>query len=325
MKFTNSSTKIETLVESISLSIMQEKLRVGDNLPSINEASAHYKVSRDTVFKAYNELKKRSLIDSKPTKGYYVTGSVNRVLLLLDNYSAFKQNLYHQFAVNLGENYKVDLIFHQYNEHLFETILNDSIGKYSMYVIMNFSNDKLSDTLKKIPANKLLLLDFGNFEKSQFSYICQDFDVALYDCLKEGLNLLKKYKKLSFIFPEDLRHPISSINYFKRFCADFGFESEVLRHQSDWKGIEKSCAYLCIDTDDMVRIIKEANASSLEIAVDVGIIAYNDDPVLEVIKNGITAISVDFGLMGAMAANFVRTKVQIQEILPTHFVSRASI
>ena len=197
MKFTHSSTKIEILVENISLSIMQGELRVGDNLASINEASAKYKVSRDTVFKAYAELKKRGLIDSKPTKGYFVTGSVNRVLLLLDNYSAFKQNLYLQFAANLGEKYKVDLIFHQYNEHLFETILNESIGKYSMYVIMNFSNDKLSDTLKKIPSNKLLLLDFGNFEKSNFSYISQDFDRALYDCLKEGLDLLKKYKILT--------------------------------------------------------------------------------------------------------------------------------
>jgi DNA-binding LacI/PurR family transcriptional regulator len=304
---------------------MQEKLRIGDNLESINEASAKYKVSRDTVFKAYAELKKRGLIDSKPTKGYFVTGSVNRVLLLLDNYSAFKQNLYLQFAANLGENYKVDLIFHQYNEGLFETILNESIGKYSMYVIMNFSNDKLSESLKKIPVNKLLLLDFGNFEKSQFSYICQDFDNALYDCLKEGSELLKKYKKLSFVFPDDLRHPVSSIDYFKRFCTDFGFNCEVIRKKSDWKGIEKSCAYLCIDTDDMVSIIKDADSLSMKIGTDVGIIVYNDDPVLEVIKDGISSISIDFGLMGAKAAQFVKTKIQIQEVLNTGFIPRGSI
>src|ERR1035437_3195804 len=168
IKFTRSTSKFKSLADGISLSIMQGELRTGDNLLSINKASALHKVSRDTVFKAYNELKRRSLIDSTPTKGYFVTGEVNHILLLLDTYSSFKQNLYHRFAANLPESYKVDLIFHQYNERLFETIVHESIGKYSMYVVMNFSNDQFSDTLKSIPANKLLLLDFGNFEKSNF-------------------------------------------------------------------------------------------------------------------------------------------------------------
>src|ERR1035437_2384514 len=168
IKFTHSTSKIKSLADGISLSIMQGELKAGDNLPSINEASAHQNVSRDTVFKAYNELKRRGLIESNPTKGYFVTGEVNHVLLLLDTYSSFKQNLYRRFAANLPENYKVDLIFHQYNERLFETIIRESVGKYSMYVVMNFSNDHFSDTLKSIPANKLLLLDFGNFEKSDY-------------------------------------------------------------------------------------------------------------------------------------------------------------
>lgn len=304
---------------------MNGNLVVGDNLPSINEASAKHKVSRDTVFKAYSELKRTGVIDSTPQKGYFVKAEVNRVLLLLDNYSPFKKDLYHRFTDNLPENYKVDLIFHQYNENLFETIIHESIGKYSMYVVINFSNDKFSDTLKTIPANKLLLLDFGNFDKSECSYICQDFDKALYDCMKEGLEGLKKYKKLVYVFPEDLRHPISSIEHFNRFCNDFGFQHELIRRNSDWTELEDKAAYLCILTEDLVKIIKEADARSLKIGRNIGLIAYNDDPVLEVIKDGIAAISIDFGLMGEKAANFVKNKIQIQEYLPTKFISRGSI
>ena len=185
IKFTHSTSKFKSLADGISLSIMQGELRTGDNLLSINEAKIYYKVSRDTVFKAYNELKRRRLIDSTPTKGYFVTGEVNHILLLLDTYSSFKQNLYHRFVADLPENYKVDLIFHQYYERLFETIVRESIGKYSMYVIMNFSNEQFSDTLKLIPSNKLLLLDFGNFEKSEYSYICQDFNESFFNCLNE--------------------------------------------------------------------------------------------------------------------------------------------
>ena len=325
IKFTHSTSKIKSLADGISLSIMHGKLRIGDNLPSINEASSMYKVSRDTVFKAYNELKRRGLIDSNPTKGYFVTGEVNHILLLLDTYSAFKQNLYHCFAANLPENYKVDLIFHQYNEHLFETIVRESIGRYSMYVVMNFSNENLSDTLKSIPNNKLLLLDFGNFDKSQYSYICQDFNDALYNSLNKGIDLLHKYKKIVFVFPEELSHPISSIDYFTKFCAEHTFENEVIRREKDWKGVEKDTAYLCILPEDLVKIIKDADLKQYEIGKDIGLIAYNENPVLEVIKNGISTISVDFGLMGEKAANFITNKQPIQEYLPTELILRNSI
>lgn len=325
IKFSNSSSKIKILADGISLSIMDGKLKMGDNLLSINEASSMHKVSRDTVFKAYNELKKRGVIDSTPQKGYFVTGEVNHILLLLDTYSAFKQNLYHRFAANLPENYKVDLIFHQYNEHLFETIIRESIGKYSMYVVMNFSNEQLSDTLKSIPTNKLLLLDFGNFEKSSYSYICQDFDQSFYDCLNSCSHLLKKYRKFSFVFPEELCHPISTIDYFVRFCKENNLAFEVFRKDSDWHGVEAGTVYLCILPEDMVKIIKDADSSRLSVGSDIGLIAYNDNPILEVIENGISAISIDFGLMGEKAASFVINKSPIQEYLTTELILRNSI
>jgi len=304
---------------------MQGELRMGDNLMSINEASSFFKVSRDTVFKAYNELKRRGLIDSAPTKGYFVTGEVNHVLLLLDTYSSFKQNLYHRFAANLPENYKVDLIFHQYNERLFETIVHESIGKYSMYVIMNFSNEQFSETLATIPSNKLLLLDFGNFDKSGYSYICQDFNNSFFDCLVQGRDLLKKYKKLTFVFPEEVCHPVSAIEYFVKFCISQQFEYEVLRKESDWRGVEAETAYICILSEDLVKIIKAADQAGLSIGGDIGLIAYNNEAVLEVIKNGISSISIDFGLMGEKAANFITGKHSIQEYLPTELIVRNSL
>jgi len=323
--FSNSTSKIKSLADGISLSIMQGRLKEGDNLLSINEASSLHKVSRDTVFKAYNELKKRGLIDSTPQKGYFVTGEVNHVLLLLDTYSSFKQNLYRRFTANLPENYKVDLIFHQYNERLFETIVRESIGKYSMYVIMNFSNTHFSETLTAIPSSKLLLLDFGDFEKTDYSYLCQDFNQAFFNCLNQGEKLLKKYKKLTFVFPEELCHPVSAIEYFIKFCLTEKFEYEVIRKESDWKGVEAGTAYVCILPEDLVKIIKAADMAGLKVGSEIGLIALNDEPVLEVIKDGISSISIDFGLMGEKAANFITGKQPIQEYLPTELIIRSSL
>lgn len=325
INFSHSTSKIKSLADAISNAIMLGELKEGDNLNSINETSAMHKISRDTVFKAYNELKRRGLIDSTPTKGYFVTGEVNHVLLLLDTYSAFKQNLYHRFVADLPENYKVDLIFHQYNEHLFETIVRESIGNYSMYVVMNFSNEHFSEALKSIPANKLLLLDFGNFEKSAYSYICQDFDQSFYDCLGSCSHLLNKFSKFTFVFPEELCHPISSIEYFIKFCRDNSLSFEVIRGEADWHGVEPGTVYLCILPEDMVKIIKDADGARLSIGSDIGLIAYNDNPILEVIENGISSIGIDFGLMGEKAAGFVNTKQLVQEYLPTQLILRHSI
>lgn len=323
--FSHSRSKIKALVDAISAAIMHEQLLVGDNLLSINDASAEYKVSRDTVFKAYRELMRLGLIDSTPQKGYFVKGELNRVLLLLDTYSPFKRNLYNSFVQNLPENFKVDLIFHQYNEMLFETLMAESVGRYNMFVVMNFSNDSFSQSLNSIPKNKLLLLDFGNFDKAAFPYICQDFDHAFYQCLCDGLDALRKYKRLVMVFGEDMRHPASSIQYFESFCNEHGFESDVVRKQNEMPTIESGVCYLCIDTEDMVSIVKQSDVLGLKLGHDIGVLVYNDDPVLEIIKGGISSLSVDFALMGSMAAKFVTTKQQIQTYLPTKLNLRASV
>jgi DNA-binding transcriptional regulator YhcF (GntR family) len=325
VNFSHSRSKKKAIADAISKAIINGDLQVNDNLLSINEASSKYKVSRDTVFKAYIDLKKLGMIDSNPQKGYFVKDEINHVLLLLDTYSSFKQNLYDRFIENIPESYKVDLIFHQYNERLFETIVRESAGKYSMYVVMNFSNEKLSETLKLIPAQKLLLLDFGNFDKTGYSYICQDFGEAFFSALLKANELLKKYAKLAFVFPEANCHPIEATIFFEKFCNAAGFEYEIIRRKSDWKGVEARTAYICITNEDLVKIIKETELKGLSIGKDIGLVRYNNEPILEIIKNGISSISIDFGLMGEKAARFVTSKKSIREYLPTDFIIRDSL
>ena len=73
--FGQQTTKVKQLADLISQDISMGRYKVDDALPSINQLSRDYKVSRDTVFKAFIDLKERGIIDSTPGKGYYV---VNR-------------------------------------------------------------------------------------------------------------------------------------------------------------------------------------------------------------------------------------------------------
>lgn len=158
--FGQQTTKVKQLADLISQDISMGRYKVDDALPSINQLSRDYKVSRDTVFKAFIDLKERGIIDSTPGKGYYVVNRQKSILLLLDEYSPFKDTLYNSIIKHLSSRYKVDLWFHQYNESLFNAILRESLGRYNKYVVMNFDNEKFSPNLYKIDSSKLLLLDF---------------------------------------------------------------------------------------------------------------------------------------------------------------------
>lgn len=325
MNFSNKTSKVNQVISLVTQEIAEGRYSLDDCLPSVNVQSNHFKVSRDTVFKAYKALKSRGIIDSAPMKGYFVVGEVQRILLLLDVYSPFKEQLYNSFIANLPQHVKVDLLFHQYNKKLFEMIVNESLGKYNAYMVMNFSNDMMSASLKKIPSSKLLLLDFCAFDKGEWSYICQNFGDAFYRVMEASITSLKKYSKLVFVFPKESVHPKESIVAFNRFCADEKFDSFVLRRSFTAEDFQRDTAYICIATDDLVKIIEEAKRLNCTFGKDVGVVVYNDMPLLEIIQEGISSYSVDFKQMGELAADFVKTRNKIGIEMDTRFIERKSL
>ena len=322
--FGQQSSKVTQLADLISQAISMREFLEGDSLPSINELSRRYGVSRDTVFKAFSDLRERGIIDSTPRKGYFVTGQVTNVLLLLDQYTPFKETLYNSFAKHLPVNYKVDLLFHQYNERLFSTIVRESVGKYSKYVVMNFDNERFSASLNKISPARLLLLDFGKFEKERYSYVCQDFDESFYGALQRLDDRFSSYRKFVFLFPSSLKHPQSSKDYFFRFCQDYNLSGSVEEDVENLK-VEKDTAYLAIKQQDVVKVVKQGRLAGLKCGKDFGLLAYNDIPSYEVIDEGITALTIDWQQMGNEVVRFVLDNAVVQKYLPTEVRLRNSL
>jgi len=324
IEFKHGGTKLQQMVDAFSIAIGQGQLKMGDSLPSINHLSKMNHVSRDTVFKVYLELKRRGLVDSTSTKGYHVNGAVNKVLMLLDVFSPFKDVLYNSFASNLPKNYSIDLLFHHYNLRMFESVINDSLGRYSMFVVMNFNNDRISDVLKKIDQGKLLILDWGKYKAGTYPYVCQDFDLGLYHSLTSGLPQIRKYRKMVMWLPDSSPHPRSSVKWFRRFCKDHEIDCHVAEHFSE-KDVESETAYLVVPQKELVEMIKFCHNKCLKLGHDVGLIGYNDMPIYEIIENGITVISTDFEQMGKQAAKFVSTRQKLKEIIPTRLIVRGTL
>ena len=65
--FGQQASKVTQLADALSQAISRKEFLEGDSLPSINQLSAQYEVSRDTVFKAFLDLRERGL-DRKSTR-----------------------------------------------------------------------------------------------------------------------------------------------------------------------------------------------------------------------------------------------------------------
>ena len=319
------TTKLQSLIDSIYEAIATENLKPGDTLPSVNELSRLSGFSRDTVVKAYNILKQQSVIESTPAKGFFLSSSSQRVFMLLDDFSAFKEQLYRAFRSNLPQKYSVDLLFHHYNAKVFEQLVSQAIGRYSMYVIMNINNKKLHPVLLKIDPDRLLVLDMGNETDTRNNYLLQNFEVAVTNCLSQSLDLLLKYKEFVFIYSrQKTPHPPETEAALRHFCKVHGLGFHVMAE------VHPECmiagqVYFVITESDLVQALKGCREKGLSLGSELGIIAFNDTPMKEIAGNGITVISVDFNEMGRKAAAFVKNKQKVTEVLPSKLIVRGSL
>lgn len=318
-------TKVQQLVHSITEAISTGRLKVGNILPSVNQLSSESGFSRDTVFKAYNILKKRNIIESAPTKGYYVASESFKVFMLLDDFSAFKEQLYQSFRANLPESYSVDLLFHHYNPEVFHQLIQNSLGRYSMYVVMNIDHKSVDPILEMIDPNKLLIIDMGKPVNGKMNFLTQDFYESVILGLEGGIQSLKKYNELILVYEEkSTPHPPETVLAVKSICEKYNLNFKRIS-RFEKSALKKEQAYFVIRETDLVDVIKECRKLNYELGKDIGVLSYNDTPMKEIVGGGISVISIDFEEMGELAAGFVKNKIRVEKVLPAFLKMRDSL
>jgi DNA-binding transcriptional regulator YhcF (GntR family) len=319
------TTKLQSLLDAINEAISAGDLKYGDTLPSVNELSRISGFSRDTVVKAYNILKQQSVIESTPAKGFYISSTSPRIFMMLDDFSAFKEQLYRSFRENLPENYSVDLLFHHYNRTVFEHLIRQAIGRYSMYIIMNIANNRLHPILSRIDPKRLLVLDMGDASDEKGNFLLQNFDYAVIECLSQSLDRLRHYKDFIFIYSKQKTpHPPETGPALSDFCKIHGMNFYIMP-EVNHDYMEPGQVYFVITDNDLVSVLKGCRYSGLSLGSDLGVIAFNDTPMKEIAGPGITVISADFEEMGHKAAAFVKNKQKIREVLSPGLILRGSL
>lgn len=326
--------KYEQVIRAVTEAIEEKKIGIGDPIPSLNQANEIFHVSLNTVVKAYSELKKRGIIDSVNGKYHHViSDKIDRkinLFLLFDELNSFKELLYNSIKSTLEPNSSVDIFFHHYNFHSFESQILENIGRYNSYLIIPHPAPESEQVLRQLDADKVLILDQKHHISDQYAFLVQDFENETYACLCKGLERIKKYKEFVFLTPNKSRRkdkePFSNeiIKGSKRFCKENNIKFSVCEELFP-RNIRHGALYISITDEELILFVKICQLINWSIGKDIGIISFNENPLKEIIGKGITTISTDFKRMGEVAAESIINKEKIQEINPAHIIIRDSI
>jgi DNA-binding transcriptional regulator YhcF (GntR family) len=321
-------SKKDGIVDGILAAIANNSVSKGDPLPSVNKLIQKLGVARMTVVKALNILKERGIIVSEDKVGYFVR-DVNvkrelKVLLLLTGFYSYHETLYNSIIDSVNDqDITIDLYFHHCNPKIFKSILLENLGSYGLYVITGFDDPQVKSIMSRIPPKKLLQIIRPPLLEG-VSSICQDF----YSGLKKSLESLKSrlytYEKFILIFSLKKGHPEEIKTAFTEFCTENRIEHQIEKKVSR-DLVSKGCAFWVIEDSDLISLIKIGEEMGLQVGQDLGILSYNETPMKEIIRNGITVISADFVKMGQSISRFICNPKHTVELFSPDVIIRNSL
>lgn len=332
MKIININRQLVTplykqIAESIETAIIVKRLFRNDKLPSVNKICMEYNISRDTVFMAYESLKKKGIIKAIPSKGYYVRTEdfsyTKRYFFLLDELNIFKEDLLNSFLEGLHKKVQVDTFFHHFDLGMFRKLILDNIGNYCKYIILPGNLEGVEEIIHQLPQEDVYILDQMRESLQKYSGIYQNFVEDIFNALESSLLVLEKYQHYILIFPGN-KEPIDMINGFVKFCKTYNKKHSIIpgleKHM-----LKKGQVFLIPNDRQLVETVEQCRAKQLKIGKDIGIISYNETPLKKVVENGITTLSTDFSAMGKRLSEIVLKNEKILIPNPSKLHLRGSL
>lgn len=303
---------------------------LGERLPSVVALAGELGVAAKTIYKVYQELALRGIVEAVSRKGYYVISTQvarqHHIFLLLDNYSTYKQSLFQTMKREFGPESELTVHFHGYDPALFRRCLCENRGKFSTYIVSTFYMEELEELLLLLPPERLYLLGrHPQTLKREYHGVFQDFRQDVVRGLTATGDRMWYYERLVLCFRDSVTRPPSELlRGFSEFCKDRKVEYRVLR-DNDRLRIQRAEAYLIIDDNDLIDFVRQCRDKGYTPGEDVGVISYNDSPMKEIIGDtGISVISTDFTAMGESMVEMVQQQRYDHLLNPSYFIDRGS-
>lgn len=331
----NSKTpKYLQLVGLLMKKIEDDTLKLGSRLPSINEISIEYYLSRDTVGKALNELRKRGIITSVKRRGYFISKTdfdyKRKIAFITNSITDYQRNIYETFTREIGDAAMVDVYVYNYDIKKFEIIILSHMNDYDYFIVVPFFKNpqayqKATEILNEYPEEKLIVLDnYLDGLKPRASSVTQNFELDIREALTSLNEHLSKYSKQYLLYTPDSIHPKEVVKGFEVFCKMFNYDYEVLSGLEP-TSIHSDGNYILLDDQHLVETIGIIRQKKLELGKDIGLISYNETPLKRILAGGITVISTDWQVMGKKAAELILQNDPGKQKVPYKIYLRNSI
>lgn len=328
----SATPKYQQLANSIIDAVQSGKIKKDDVLPSINEVSFEFEISRDTAEKGYRYLKHLGILGSVPGKGFFIKSTEVdkqlKIFLLFNKLSVHKKIIYDAIVSSLGDHATIDFYIYNNDYSLFKKLLSTRKDDYTHFVIIPHfqeGGEHAHELINRIDKSRLILLD-KNLPgvTGKFGAVYENFEKDIYQALEQALPRLTKYQTLKIIFPEYTYFPQEILKGFSRFCDQYAFASTVV-HDIEIEPINRGELFINLMENDLVILIERILALSYKVGEDVGVISYNETPLKKIILNGITTISTDFQLMGEKTADLILNRSTEHVEIPFYLTLRASL
>ena len=328
----SATPKYQQLANSIINAIQNGHIRREAMMPSINELSFEFQISRDTAEKGYKHLKSIGILGSVPGKGFYIksieVSQQLKIFLLFNKLSAHKKIIYDSIVSSLLGMGSVDFYIYNNDFALFRNLLLNKLDQYTHYVIIphfNEGGENAFEVINKIDKNKLILLDkLVPGVEGKYGAVYENFEKDIYQALEQALPQLAKYQTLKIIFPEQTYHPQEILKGFSQFCDEYAFGKKVV-HSIEDEPISEGEVFINLMENDLVILIERILSLKLKVGKDVGVISYNETPVKKIILDGITTISSDFQMMGEKTAQLILERSTQHIQIPFYLTLRSSL
>ena len=328
----SATPKYQQLANSIVNAIEKGEIGKDSVMPSINELSFEFQISRDTAEKGYKHLKSVGILGSVPGKGFFIKSTEVsqkvKIFLLFNKLSMHKKMIYDSIVSSLAGLGSIDFYIYNNDFNLFRNLLVTKQDQYTHYVIIphfNEGGENAHEIINTIDKNKLILLDkLVPGVEGKYGAVYENFEKDIYQALEQALPRLVKYQTLKIIFPEQTYHPQEILKGFYQFCTQYAFGYKVV-HAIEDEPINEGEVYINLMENDLVTLIERILSLKLKVGRDVGVISYNETPLKKIILDGITTISSDFQMMGERTAHLILGRSTKHIEIPFYLTLRPSL
>jgi len=292
------SPKYLQVVESVVHDIEGGRLRLGDRLPSINDACAEWYLSKDSVKRAYETLYQLGLITSVNRKGYFIAGQANRralrVLIVAGQLTEGVKQLHDAIAAHLGREAVLDVCSYNYRQQLLCQLIDKHLGDYHYFVLMPHligQDPATLQCLRNVPGQQLILM--GSQWQSVLQHghqLCYGGEQAIYNALQSQLEPLRKYRRLNLVLSEQDCFDADSIRGFQRFCNAHEFDFQLIDDLTEGD-IAPEQAYFVANSQHLVTLVDYSQRHGLVLGQHLGVVSFVETEYTRLLAGGVSVIA----------------------------------